>query len=1218
MVSPGIPPVVPVIAETLSWVGTVDTDWFNDANWLSRTPGPADTAIISDGSTAQINGQAASASVLYVGTGASGTLQILDVLNTTTAVLSNSLAATGTVTVTGSAGHWTNMGDLYLGNYGTGALTVETGGTVSTGTTYLGMAGLSDGTLTLTGTSTFQNTGTLFVGYGGTGTLQIYTGADATSDSAIIADGNGSDGSAIITGAGSTWTVTNGLTVGGGGIGSMEIHTGGVVSNGTGAIGQTTGAASSYVTLTGSGTQWNNSGELYVGVNGTADLSVYSGATVSSAGGIIGRHAQGTATLGGAGSQWTSGALTVGGDRTDATGAAGDGALIINTGAQVLSTDGRVADTATAIGGVSVDGSGSLWQLTGGLSVGTFGSGILEITGGGVVESASGLIGHEAGSNGAVGIFGSGSRWTNTGNVAVGNVGDATLDIGAGGVLQSLDGYVGSEDGSTAIAYVDGAGSTWTNSGDLFVGHNDGALGVLVVSAGGGVSNRHGILGDLAGSSGVAGIIGDGSLWATAGDLNIGRLGIGQLFVLDGGDVTSNRSLIANNTGSAGVAIVQGNGSTWNTTGNLYVGGDGDGTLIVVDGGSVSADTITIADGAMSTGALYIGASTGTAAGLGTLTTNAINFGSGNGSLVFNFGGPTYTLAAPISGTGAIDVLDGNVVLTGNSSAFLGTTTVSGGSLSVNGTLGGGLSVLGSGTLKGSGTVGALTIGSGGSVAPGNSVGTLNVAGNVTFDPGSTYKVEVNPAAGTSDLLHATGTATLNGGSVLHLGMTGGYKDNATYTILRADGGVSGAFASVGSSFAFIDPLLGYTATDVTLSLTRNTTSFGSIGQSFNQQSVGAAVESLGSGNAVYDAVIGLDTDEARHAFESLAGDYHTSTSGRMFDTSRFVSGIGTDRIRTQFGGIGAGAANSAPQGTALGYAESDQKVQSSAVLATNAILVDPETERATAWGNVYGGWGRSDGDSNARGMSSQTGGFVSGIDAAVIDTWRLGMLAGYSRSSFDRNGGGASGDSDDYSVGLYAGNQWGPLGLRTGVFYTYSDVSTRRSVEFAGFSEQLAGAYNAATTQVFGELGYELDVGQLRFEPFANLAYVNLHTDGFTETGGASALRNSATDKGIAYSTIGMRAATDVTIADITAKLNGTLGWRHAIGDTQTISTHSFSVGDSFTSIGTPITRDSLVLETGFDVPISRSASVGLSYNGQYGGSGISQTLKAKVAASF
>src|SRR6185437_216517 len=101
--------------------------------------------------------------------------------------------------------------------------------------------------------------------------------------------------------------------------------------------------------------------------------------------------------------------------------------------------------------------------------------------------------------------------------------------------------------------------------------------------------------------------------------------------------------------------------------------------------------------------------------------------------------------------------------LVGDSSGFTGTTSIENGVLAVNGSLGGGLNVWTSGRLQGVGTVGDTVVN--GTIAPGNSIGTLNVAGNITFTPGSIYEAEVN-AAGASDKIVASGTATISGGSV--------------------------------------------------------------------------------------------------------------------------------------------------------------------------------------------------------------------------------------------------------------------------------------------------------------------------------------------------------------------------------------------------------------------------------------------------------------------
>ncbi|WP_248133249.1 autotransporter-associated beta strand repeat-containing protein, partial [Pseudomonas sp. B329] len=115
-------------------------------------------------------------------------------------------------------------------------------------------------------------------------------------------------------------------------------------------------------------------------------------------------------------------------------------------------------------------------------------------------------------------------------------------------------------------------------------------------------------------------------------------------------------------------------------------------------------------------------------------------------------------------------------------------------------------------TLGGIGTVGALTINAGGTVAPGNSIGTLR-AGDVTFDAGSVYSVEVAPN-GRSDLIDSAGVATLNGGDVrvsLENRTNLLTEDEAktlvgqTFNILTAKKGIVGQFSSVTPNYLFLD-----------------------------------------------------------------------------------------------------------------------------------------------------------------------------------------------------------------------------------------------------------------------------------------------------------------------------------------------------------------------------------------------------------------------------
>ena len=187
-------------------------------------------------------------------------------------------------------------------------------------------------------------------------------------------------------------------------------------------------------------------------------------------------------------------------------------------------------------------------------------------------------------------------------------------------------------------------------------------------------------------------------------------------------------------------------------------------------------------------------------------------------------------------------------------------------------------------------------------------------------------------------------------------------------------------------------------------------------------------------------------------------------------------------------------------------------------------IAAEADTPLAM-WGEVLGAWGSFDGDGNAAEFDRSIGGFFTGIDALVADDMRLGLIGGYTHSSFDVDDRASSGSANAAHLGAYGGGQVGNLGVRAVAAYSWHFVDTSRTVAFDGFAENLDADYDAGTAQLFGEVGYRIDKASASFEPFANVAYVNLHTDGFAESGGAAALTQASDNTDQTFTTLGLRA---------------------------------------------------------------------------------------------
>lgn len=332
----------------------------------------------------------------------------------------------------------------------------------------------------------------------------------------------------------------------------------------------------------------------------------------------------------------------------------------------------------------------------------------------------------------------------------------------------------------------------------------------------------------------------------------------------------------------------------------------------------------------------------------------------------------------------------------------------------------------------------------------------------------------------------------------------------------------------------------------------------------------------------------------------ALSGEIHASVKGAFIEDSLYLNDAVSRRIRSAFEDV---AAPSSPVAT---YDENGVR---EAAGNTGGLVF---------WSEALGATSKADGAGYAAGIDHTTGGLLVGADVSA-GTWRLGLFGGYSNTSFDVDARASSGSSENIHLGLYGGSQWGALGFRTGLAFTSQDINTTRHVVFPAFNETLSADYNARTTQAFAELGYRIDVHRSSFEPFANLAYVHLDSDAFAEKGGTTAALTADKDTSdTTFTTLGIRASTDLPLSETKATVRGMLGWRHAYGDVTPTSDFAFNTGASFAIDGAPIAKDALTMEAGLDFAVSPTATVGASYSGQVASNAQDHSFKVNFNVKF
>lgn len=428
--------------------------------------------------------------------------------------------------------------------------------------------------------------------------------------------------------------------------------------------------------------------------------------------------------------------------------------------------------------------------------------------------------------------------------------------------------------------------------------------------------------------------------------------------------------------------------------------------------------------------------------------------GAMSGSNEINKSGTgTLTLTGTLNNTGGIDITAGTLVANGT-----GVTPVT----------------VTSGTLEGSGTIGSLTSNS--FVAPGNSIGTLNVAGNVTLNPGSILIIEVN-ANGTSDKIIATGSASL-GGTLRISPEAGTYTADAEYTFITASN-VTGKFSTVvllscGSGDS-VSTTYGDKSVTVTLSGCRITATNGNTIKSYiNDLSAGAS----------------SDLSTVITALNSLTGTaYDTAINQLDHDTTAAIASVGQQQL--------------SQINTIIG-----QRIET--VSALNGLSLDNPNEMKldSGWGQAYGASGAKKPDSNLgiNGYRYNFSGITIGSDfSAANDTYG----AATSIIMGDVKNDGAEGKTK-YTSLVFSGFKSQDLQSGKKIHTTLSLLTnfnkSERYIKFGAINRTASASYKSYALDIgLDYVGTPLAItgGDLKTILSSGLTFN--YQEGFTETGADS-----------------------------------------------------------------------------------------------------------------
>jgi autotransporter-associated beta strand protein len=596
----------------------------------------------------------------------------------------------------------------------------------------------------ITANTSLNTNNAIFLSLIGTTTFNVGVTGDGRGDllvSAKLTDGDGVAGSITKTGLG-TMVLSGSNTYSGGTFvngGTVQFSSDAQLGNSTSGITLNGGqlhnndstpeiAATRIITLGSNGgylmSGWYKNSTYLSSITGTGSLGIsWDSGTVTLAGS---NSYTGSTTIGttNAPSWWNNAEANPTLKIAHSNALTGGGALAFglspNSNTATLDLAGysaSVGGLTGAINAVITNTTGTLSTLTLGVTSnssfgGSMAGTIALVKNGSGIETLSGLNTY------------TGTTTINAGTLQIGN-GGTSGTLGSGAVTNNAQLTFNRSDAATISNRITGSGRVdHSGSGTLVLTGNNDYSGQTVIGSS--------VL--QVGSGGTA-----------------GSIGTGDVYINDNGVLRFNRSDL--------VAV----------TNRITYGGSfqqsGTGTTVLLGNNNDYYGGTTI-----SSGALQIG-NGGTN---GTIGTGAI---VNNASLVFtrsdNYGGD---LSRRISGSGSLTVMGGSLILSASNS-YSGLTKVGGGALVVNGSIDGAIHVDTAAALKGSGSIaGAATIE--GTHGPGNSPGIQSFGSSLSYKSTSTVLLEFTQNSttgrGTSfDGINVAGDLSFDPGAVMSLTFNG-------------------------------------------------------------------------------------------------------------------------------------------------------------------------------------------------------------------------------------------------------------------------------------------------------------------------------------------------------------------------------------------------------------------------------------------------------------
>lgn len=588
-------------------------------------------------------------------------------------------------------------------------------------------------------------------------------------------------------------------------------------------------------------------------------------------------------------------------------------------------------------------------------------------------------------------------------------------------------------------------------------------------------------------------------------------------------------------------------------TAGIYTTGNG-----LVD---MSYETNPVTFGAIGgTGTIYmgaitlaIGANNGSTTFSGVLSDGGVE--GGTGAALVKQGLGSLTLSGNNSFTGGLNIDAGTVVAAGYYSLGLGSVTLNGGTLGLNGPQ------------------------------------RVMIGGNYTQTSSGTLQLTLNGVySSLYDHLVVNSAASLDG--ILFIGTNNSFlnHDNVLVPLITASN-VSGEF-SVEDSTGICSVV--YKPNEVLLDISADAPSFASLGQTTNQKTIGGALDlaAIDFSNTTLISYLNNQSNASLPGiYDQISPASLTSLYQMGFSTARSQAGLVNQRLSQLFSTFDSTSLDVSWNGEGPQFA-GDLPASEEAGIAQNL-----QAERWGAFAVGLGNFGTVTGEGNATGYQFSTGGVVAGLDYRFTKEWAGGLLLGYTQSGTSQSPGTVNVSGGQ--VGLYGGWKQDSLHLEA-LFSGGLNTYTTQRLALGG-----TASGNFQGQQFSGDLnfGYDMNMGQLKVSPFVSGQYTNLGINSFAETGSLAPLGYPSQNEGYLSTDLGATANLQWGLGGgVTLTPSLSAAWEHIYQGNLDSLDAILGPGTDFTVNGPTLGTDAANLGAGLNAQFGKDINLYAQYQGKVG----------------